>query len=482
MQRRAKIVATIGPASQERETLRAMLLAGMDVARLNFSHGAPADHRQAFAALRSLADEMGRPLAIMQDLQGPKIRTGAVANGQVELHAGQTLTLTTDAALCTGALVSVDFAGLPDCVKPGSRILLDDGNLELKVIGAPPDGNPRQVLTEVTLGGTLKSHKGVNLPGVKLDVPPLTPKDLADLAFGLELGVDAVAMSFVRRAEDLDRLEGAIAAHSANRRPPVVIAKLERPEALDNLEAILARADGVMVARGDLGVEMPPEAVPIAQKSIIEQANLKGKLVITATQMLESMIQQPRPTRAEASDVANAIFDGSDAVMLSGETAVGKYPVQTIQMMADIVQRAESHLTEWGRWKGLPELDADDNETYFMTMAATELARDRSVAALAAFTESGRTARILAKERPAVPILACTPNEDTYRRLNLYWGVEPVRVERAASIEDLLKAVEKTLLEKRQVKNGQRVVFTFGYPLHRSRPTNIAYLHTIGAD
>lgn len=481
MPRRAKIVATIGPASQERETLRAMLRAGMDVARLNFSHGAAEDHRRVFTELRSLAAEMGRPVAILQDLQGPKIRTGAAAGGRVELRQGQLLTLTTDQAPCTAELISVDFPGLPDYLERGSRILIDDGNLELKVTEVKPGANPRQALAEVVLGGALHSHKGVNLPGVKLDIPALTRKDLADLAFGLELGVDAVAMSFVRRAEDIDLLNQAIQAHHTNQPPPIVIAKLERHEALENLEAITAKADGVMVARGDLGVEMAPETVPIAQKRIIELANLKGKLVITATQMLESMIQQPRPTRAEASDVANAVFDGSDAVMLSGETAVGKYPVQTIQMMADIVQRAEGHLAEWGRWKGLPEPGADDDDTFFMTMAATELARDRSVAALAAFTESGRTARILSKERPTVPILACTPNEDTYQRMNLYWGVEPIQVNRAASIEDLLHDVEKKLLEERRVKNGQQVVFTFGYPLHRFCPTNMAYLHTIGA-
>jgi pyruvate kinase len=259
-----------------------------------------------------------------------------------------------------------------------------------------------------------------------------------------------------------------------------VIAKLERPEALDNLEAIMDQVDGVMVARGDLGVEMAPEGVPIAQKRIIELANIKGKVVITATQMLESMIQQPRPTRAEASDVANAIFDGTDAVMLSGETAVGKYPVLSVTMMSDIVLRAEQHITQWGRWEGLPEAGECDDDTYYMTMAATELARDRNVAALAAFTESGRTACVLSKERPEVPILACTPNEDTYRRLNLYWGVKPIRVNRVNSIDEMLKEVEQALLESYKLKPGQQVVFTFGYPIQKSRPTNMAYLHTIG--
>jgi pyruvate kinase len=309
----------------------------------------------------------------------------------------------------------------------------------------------------------------------------LTRKDVDDLAFGLELGVDAVAMSFVRSANDLNLLHQMIKLHGGDRRPPVVIAKLERPEALENLEAIVEAADGLMVARGDLGVEMPPEAVPIAQKRIIELANQKGKVVITATQMLESMIQSPRPTRAEASDVANAIFDGTDAVMLSGETAVGKYPLQAVRMMSDIIQRAEEHISQWGRWTGLPEPGECDDDTYFMTMAATELAHDRNVAALAAFTESGRTARILSKERPVVPILACTSNEETYRRLNLYWGVTPIHVNQVSSIDEMLKEVEQAVLEKRGFKTGQQVVFTFGYPVQKARPTNMAYLHTIGA-
>jgi pyruvate kinase len=258
-----------------------------------------------------------------------------------------------------------------------------------------------------------------------------------------------------------------------------LIAKLERPEALRNLETIIEESDGVMVARGDLGVEMPPEDVPLAQKRIIELANRKAKLVITATQMLESMIVQPRPTRAEASDVANAIFDGTDAVMLSGETAVGSYPVQAIETMSAIVRSAEAEIELWGRWNGIPETGDCDDDTYFMTTAATQLAHDRNVAALAAFTESGRTARMLSKERPVVPILACTPNEDTYRRLNLFWGVVPIRVSRVKTIPEMLKTVEHALLEKRALKTGQQVVFTFGYPIQAARPNNMAYLHTI---
>jgi pyruvate kinase len=272
-----------------------------------------------------------------------------------------------------------------------------------------------------------------------------------------------------------------IERHASSHTPPLVIAKLERPEALDNLEAIMQEADGVMVARGDLGVEMSPEMVPIAQKRIIEQANLQGKVVITATQMLESMIHQPRPTRAEATDVANAIFDGTDAVMLSGETAVGSYPVQAVKMMSSIVQQAEDYMPQWGRWKGLVEPKDLNDDTYFMTKAATELAHDKNVAGMATLTETGRTACLMSKERPVAPIWACTSNEDTYWRLNLYWGVEPMRVPLVESIDGMLQAVDHALLEKHSLKAGQQVVLTFGYPIQRQCPTNMAYLHTVGS-
>ena len=332
----------------------------------------------------------------------------------------------------------------------------------------------------MVLGGTLNPHKGVNLPGVRLDVPGLTAKDIQDLKFGLELGVDAVAISFVREAQDIEFVRQTLREAGPDQRLPMVIAKLERPEALDNLEAIIDAVDGVMVARGDLGVEMPPESVPIAQKRIIELANQKARLVITATQMLESMIHNPRPTRAEASDVANAIFDGTDAVMLSAETAAGQYPVQAVMMMDAIVKQAEEHTAEWGRWNGMPEPGENDDDTYYLTQAACQLAHDRNVTALAVFTESGRTACVLAKERPVVPILACTPNLDTYQRMGLYWGVQPLLVPRAQNIEEMLGSVESALLATRVIQPGEQVVLTFGYPLNRARPSNMALLHTVG--
>jgi pyruvate kinase len=480
MKRRAKIVATIGPASQDEETLAALLEAGVDVARLNFSHGTHTDHQAVFTRLRRLSEESGRPVTILQDVQGPKIRTGQLAGGKLELIAGQKLSLTTRPVVGNSELVAVDYAGLPECVKPGSRILIDDGNLELVVVSATPQAEGGTVETRVVLGGTLYPHKGVNLPGAQLDVPGLTTKDIQDLQFGLQLGVDAVAISFVRQAQDIELVRQTLTQAAPQQRLPLIIAKLERPEALDNLEAIIDAVDGVMVARGDLGVEMPPESVPIAQKRIIELANQKARLVITATQMLESMIHNPRPTRAEASDVANAIFDGSDAVMLSAETAAGLYPVQAVTMMDAIVEQAEGHSAEWGRWNGLPEPASHDDDTYYLTQAACQLAHDRNVTALAVFTESGRTACMLSKERPAAPILACTPNLDTFQRMGLYWGVQPLLVPRARNIEEMLASVESALLATQLIKPGEQVVLTFGYPLDRAQPSNTALLHTMG--
>jgi pyruvate kinase len=478
MERRTRIVATLGPSSQDEETINKLLQAGMDVARLNFSHGTHENHAMVYQRLRKAAEALGRPITIMQDLQGPKIRTGEIEGGQVTLNAGQKLTLTTQEVIGNDQQVSVDYPGLAESVQPGGRILLDDGNLELVVTAVQGS----QVETQVVLGGPLKPHKGVNLPGAKINLPGLTEKDLDDLAFGLQLGVDGVAVSFVRSVEDIERLRAEIERRSPGRQP-CLVAKLERPEALDNLEAIVQAADAVMVARGDLGVEMSPEIVPIAQKRIIETANRYAKIVITATQMLESMILKPRPTRAEASDVANAIFDGTDAVMLSGETASGSYPVQAVMMMDKIVCQAEANLEEWGRWHGQLDTGSCDDDTFFITGAAYELAKDRNVAALAVFSQSGRSARLLCKHRPNVPILAFTPRLDVYHRMNIYWGVKPYLVPHASTIEEMTAIVDQTILATQSVQPGQQVVLTCGYPLDEfspGRPANLALLHTVG--
>lgn len=478
MTRRTKIVATIGPASGDEATLHDLVEAGVDVARLNFSHGTHAEQAESFQRLRQISRELNKPVTILQDLQGPKIRTGEIQGGEVDLRSGQSLTLTTYQLRGDERIVSVDFPGLAESVIPGNRILLDDGNLELEVTGT----SAGKVETRVVVGGKLRPNKGVNLPGAKIRIPGLTEKDRLDLAFGLDLGVDAVAVSFVRSDQDIQRVRQVIASHPRVNHYIPVIAKLERPEALSNLESILHATDGVMVARGDLGVEMSPETVPIAQKRIISAANQHARVVITATQMLDSMIYNPRPTRAEASDVANAIFDGTDAVMLSGETATGKYPVKAVKTMHTIICQAESNVQDWGHWRGDLKPDTEVDDTYFMSLAARELAHDRNVAAIGVFTKSGRTALMLSKIRPEVPILAFTPDPHTYTRMNLYWGVKAHLVQEANTIEEMLQAVEGAILETGRLAAGQQVVLVCGYPISETRPTNMALLHTVGSN
>lgn len=484
MDRRTKIVVTLGPVSSDRTVIERLISAGMDVVRLNFSHGSHEEHQARIRLLRSLCQQANHPITLLQDLQGPKIRTGNLETGSVMIDQGQTLILTTEKVTGTKNKVSVDYNDLPQSVKPGGRILLDDGNLELMVVSVSGD----QVETKVVLGGELKPHKGVNLPGAILNIPAFTMKDEADLEFGLEHHIDAVAMSFVRSSDDVQKVRQAIAHLAPDRKRIPIIAKLERPEALDNLEEIVRTADGVMVARGDLGVEMSPEAVPIAQKRIIEVANKHAKLVITATQMLDSMIHNPRPTRAEASDVANAIFDGSDAVMLSGETAVGKYPVQAVEMMAAIICNAEAQLNKWGHWDGnLTEVITDEialgdvthDDALSITRAARELADDRNVAAIAVFTQTGRTAEFMAKARPRAPILAFTPDNNTFYQLPMLWGVIPHLVPFANTLEDMLEVVEETIITATPIRPGQQVVLISGFPVGALCPPNLALLHTI---
>ena len=473
--RYARIVATIGPASQEKDLMLRLVEAGMDVARLNFSHGSHEDHLTTINHLREAAASLKKPITILQDLQGPKIRTGELENGAALLVAGEKLFLTAKPVVGNHKIVSVDVPNLASVVEPGGRILLDDGNLELVVLSALKD----QVETQVVVGGTLLPHKGVNLPRAHLDIPAVTAKDLEDLVFGLKHGVDAVALSFVRSPQDLHQARQVIQKYTEPGDNVPLIAKLERPEALDDLEEIVRAADGVMVARGDLGVEMPPEMVPIAQKTIIESANRHARIVITATQMLDSMIHNPRPTRAEASDVANAIFDGSDAVMLSGETAIGKYPVQAVITMDAIIRQAEAKISQWGHWRGLDASDFIADDPYYITRGARELACDRDVAAIVVFTKSGRSALMMSKNRPQVPILAFTPVLATYQRLNLMWGVSPFLVNNVDSLEDMLTAVETTLVESGMIQVGQQVVLICGYPVSEQRPANLALLYTL---
>ena len=472
--RRAKIVATIGPASQNETTLRRMMEAGMNVARLNFSHGEHETHAATTKLLRKLSKRLCVPLTIMQDLQGVKIRVGDMEE-PVELIEGETVVFST-AEKPDPNFIPVDFSELHHYLAPDETILLDDGTKELLV--EKVDG--RNIHAKVIVGGLLKPHKGINLPGTNLDVPGFTEKDEEDLRFGLELGVDAVAVSFVRTADDIARVKRAISQSSPPDRHPIVIAKLERPQALNNLDEIIQISDGVMVARGDLGVEMSPEAVPIIQKQIIQKANLAKKIVITATQMLESMMHNPRPTRAEATDVANAIFDGTDAVMLSGETAVGEYPVQTIEMMRSIIRKSESEYERWGRWQGTPSTQHQD-DAIALTFAARELAHDLDVAAIVVFTQSGRTARYMSKANPRVPIIGFTPNQSTYNLMAFYWGVYPHMIPFANSMEDMLAHVDSAVVASTPLTPGQKVVVISGFPVGSYSLPSLALLHTIGA-
>jgi pyruvate kinase len=474
--RKVKIVATIGPASQSDAVIERLILAGMDVARLNFSHGTHDTHAARNTQIRNISTRLGRPIAILQDLQGPKIRVG-VLSAPLKLVPGQRVQLYPEGSGPSTdndhrVLIPVDFPQLFDSVKPGHHILLDDGRLTLQVVSA----EKAQVIADVDTGGMLTSNKGINLPGISIEIPAFTEKDAQDLKFGLEIGVDFVAISFVRNADDVIKVRQKIGC-MASSDYPFLIAKLERPEALDVLTDILDVADGVMVARGDLGVEMAPEDVPGAQKMIIQAANRKGKIVITATQMLESMIQMPLPTRAEASDVANAVFDGTDAVMLSGETAAGEYPVETVKMMDRIIRQAEAGFDTWGHIQDVKCTAHDD--AVAVTRAARELASDQDVAAVAVFTRMGRSALLMAKSRPHVPILAFTPEMRTYQRLSLSWGVEPHIVPFVHTVEEMFQRVDLALRDSGKVKPGQQVVLVCGFPIGEMLPPNMVLLHTV---
>lgn len=442
----------------------------MDVARLNFSHGTHDEHAKCVALLRSSAAAMKKTIAILADLQGPKIRTGALAGGgPVLLRAGQQFTITTAKVLGDSTRVSTVFEPLPREVKPKDRILLSDGLIELRV----KQVRRSEVICDVVNGGALGENKGINLPGVKLRVPALTPKDKADLRFALEEGADYIAVSFVRRPEDVLLAKQLIRA--AKKDTPV-IAKLEKPEAIENLEAILRVSDGVMVARGDLGVEMSPEQVPVVQKQIIARAREFRRPVITATQMLESMTENPRPTRAEASDVANAIFDGSDAVMLSAETASGKYPVESVSMMARIIESAEGSIREFSRPMPQERLKVAETVAELVCHASREL----HMKLIAVFTHSGFTARLISRYRPQVPVIALTPEEATLRRMALIWGVLPLESRDQHRIDTLAEMTEKKLLQERLVKKGDVIGIVAGTPMGVRGTTNFMKFHVIG--
>jgi len=477
MTRKVKIVATIGPASQTEDIIEQLAIAGMNVARMNFSHGTHQQHADRIALIRKISDKLGLSIGILQDLQGPKIRVGELSE-PIQLSESEVVTLyATETSLPEqdGKRIPVDFRQLFDSVQTSDKLLLDDGRLTLEVMTL----QGRNALTaKVLVGGQLSSHKGINLPGVQLRISGFTAKDEADLEFGISQNVDAVAISFVRTADDVKKVRYAMERFSKGGRQPMLIAKLEKPESIDNLDAILDNVDGVMVARGDLGVELPPERVPALQKLIIRTANARAKLVITATQMLESMITNQLPTRAEASDVANAVFDGTDAVMLSAESASGKYPVESVRMMDRIVREAEIHFLEWGVEQAV--LGFEKSDAASMARAAQALANDKNVTAVACFTTQGRTAWLMSKIRPRVPIMAFTPNEETYRRLTFMWGVRPQKIDFANSLDEMLSYVDVALMRSEVVKPGDQVVLVCGFPVGAVRPPNMALLHTVG--
>jgi pyruvate kinase len=468
--RRAKIVCTLGPSSASPEMIDRLVQTGMDVARLNFSHGTQEEHATRVAAVRRASGHYEKPVGVLADLQGPKIRTGALERGQpVRLRFGQRFTITTKNVAGNADGVSTTFGALPESVHKGDRILLHDGEIALRVLAV----RGRDVVSQVENGGELAEHQGINLPGVKLKIPVLTAKDREDLAFALKLGVEYIGLSFVRTAADVRAAKAAI--RRLKKHTPV-IAKLEKPEAIENLDEILSVTDGVMVARGDLGVEMSLAKVPVVQKEIIVRARNALVPVITATQMLDSMQKNPRPTRAEASDVANAVFDGSDALMLSGETAAGSYPLESVEMMDRIICEAEASASIELRPTRFAELQINEAIAEAICHAAEEL----RMKVIVVFTETGSSARVVSKYRPRAPIVAFSPKAETRRRLSLLWGVTPRRIAPIRDIDQLARAAVNRLLEERLAKRGDVVGIIAGTPLGTRGTTNLMRLVRIG--
>lgn len=487
--RRTKIVCTIGPASCSEEGIEQLIEAGMNVARLNFSHGTHEEHAERYHRIRQTADRLGRNVAIMMDLQGPKIRTGNLVDGQaIILEPGKPFILSTALETGDAAGVGVSYEKLPQDVRAGDRILLADGTLELLVEQvAPPE-----VHCVVVRGGLLGEHKGINLPGVVIQEPSLTAKDREDLAFGLAIGVDYVALSFVRSPEDLKGIKAIIAESGQT---TGVVAKIERPEALDQFDAIVALSDAVMVARGDLGVEVPFQDVPVIQKRLIHTCNEFGVPVITATQMLESMVTLPRPTRAEVTDVANAIFDGSDAVMLSAETAAGAYPIEACRVMAEIATRTDEEMASKPpaeRWTRLRTSDlrektrqrigAGHRESYAdaIGQAVARMADALHIKRIVCFTSTGFTATAIARYRPITPITVITYTESTRRRCAMLWGVSALVTEQVYHLDEMVECVEAQLTGHGMADWGDKVIIVAGAPLTTSRRTNLLQLHTLG--
>jgi pyruvate kinase len=464
-----KIVATLGPATDAPGILQQILSAGVDVFRLNASHGTHQDHAARIQAVRSVARDAARHPGILLDLQGPKIRLGRFEDKECLLQAGATFMITTQPCTGNSEVACTGYANFARDVKPGDRILIADGSVELRAIAS----DEVSVRTEVVTGGRIGDHKGINLPGVKVSIPSLTEKDLHDLHFGLTSGVDMVALSFVRTAADVQQLRSRLGG-----RPIAIVAKIEKPEGWENIEPILDVTDGVMVARGDLGVETSLEKVPRIQKSIIRRARRKSRFVITATQMLESMIERPTPTRAEVSDVANAIYDGTDAVMLSAETSIGRYPVEAVRMMDRIAAESDEAIRKKGYQE--PPHPPQPKDPEILADAAYRAARESGAAAIVVFTSTGSSARLVSRYRPPVPIFAVTPHDTAARQLAVNYGVTPVLAPDVSSTDEMLTQMERVLVEGGYMKQGQLVVFLAGQPVGRPGTTNLMKLHRIG--
>jgi pyruvate kinase len=471
--RRAKIVCTLGPSSNTYDKIKVIALAGMDVARLNFSHGTHENHLKCIQMIRQISVELQKPIAILQDLQGPKIRVQTFEKGRIKLKPNQNFIITTDNIIGNDSKVAVSYPEFTDDVKPGDFVLLNDGLIKLQVeeiIGS-------EVNCRVIFGGYLSDHKGLNLPGSILSIDPLTGKDLKDLEFGIKHNVDYIALSFVQKAADVKYLKTLINNHNVN---IPIIAKIEKPQAVEDLTEIVGEADAIMVARGDLGVEVNAEEVPSIQKKIIKHCNTEGIPVITATQMLESMIHNPRPTRAEASDVANAVLDGSDAVMLSGETAMGKYPLEAVETMDKIIHLIENdHLTSSSKFRRR-QPDTKYSTAMSIGHAACDAAELINAKAIVCLTQSGLTARTIARFRPETKIIAITPKQKTLFRLALIWGIESFSVhEFKENIDDATMDIKKLLLDNSIVNKGDSVVITAGLPFTMKSKTNMLRIEEI---
>ena len=463
--RKTKIICTIGPACEGEERLRELMLAGMNVARFNFSHGSHEEHKVKFERVNKISGELGLPVATLLDTKGPEIRLKTIENGRTELTRGQKFALTTEEVIGNSERVSITYKNLKNDVSVGSTILIDDGLIEMVV----DEIDETDIICTVVNGGPISNNKGVNVPGASLSMPYISDVDRSDIMFGCDMGFDYLAASFVRCREDILEVRGILKECGSNMK---IIAKIENMQGIRNLDEILEASDGIMVARGDMGVEIPMEEVPVVQKRMIKKAEALGKHVITATQMLESMIKNPRPTRAETTDIANAIYDGTTAIMLSGESAAGLYPVEAVRTMASIAERTEQDINYRGRMKSRTEIDTMDITTA-ISHATCTTAMDLQAAAIITVTISGFTAGMIAKYKPQCPIIACSVSPGICRQLNLYWGVTPVWIKRENCAEDLFEKAVHAAEEAGYIKKGDRVVLTAGVPLGVSGNTNM---------